>query len=124
MLVPAWCRFSFFAHASDILHNTHIVSPPFSQDFTHFVVGAAGTFKRTRNTLAALATGRPICVASWVEACAAAGMPVDVSSHLMSDRKAEKEFHFSMKRSYGAFVRAAGWLRSGRWHWSGIRFAL
>jgi hypothetical protein len=77
-----------------------------SLGFTHFLMSStAGGFKRTRNALAALATGRPIVAPSWVEACVAAGTVVDASAHLLQDVEAEREFKFTMQGSFGALPR-------------------
>ena len=47
------------------------------------------------------AAGRPIVVASWVEASAGAGAWVDAQQHLLEDSAAEQLLGFSLAASYG-----------------------
>ena len=77
-------------------HSAGAVVPHFS----HFV--SAGSLALSLHALLAIADARPIVTKHWLEASVAAGVPLDVSGFLVSDRKAEKAHKFSYRSSLAA----------------------
>ncbi|KAK9824072.1 hypothetical protein WJX72_007535 [[Myrmecia] bisecta] len=76
------------------------------QSFTHFLTLQAARgesdrgFKKSLNTLMALAAGRPIVAESWMDACTRSNAFVDPKDHLLQDSAAEKKLGFVLQTSY------------------------